>query len=149
QVEVQEYNLVIRAEVAALTQIVANFLDFAKPDALVLEETDLGELVENGVRDLETEEQFDHLRWEVAGSFAVIRGDRVRVKQALQNILRNAAEAIPRDERAGHVRIHGRVTPQGQEKQCIIEVEDTGTGIPEANLEKIFLPFFTTKPSGT
>ncbi len=62
--------------------------------------------------------------------------------QVLENLLINAAQAV---DRAGRVRLHAH-----REKGWIlIEVSDTGTGIPPENLERIFDPFFTTKSRGT
>lgn len=149
QGEVQEYNQVIRAEVATMTQTVSNFLDFARPNALMLEEIELGELVGGIVRDLSTEEPFLSIRWDVEGAFGIIRGDRMRIKQALQNILRNAAEAISSENPERRVKIHSRMESQGASKQCVMEIEDTGSGILPEHLGKIFLPFFTMKPNGT
>jgi signal transduction histidine kinase len=62
------------------------------------------------------------------------------LRLALLNLMRNGAEAIPEEktERRVYVRLN----------QSAIEVQDTGTGIPLADLQKIFIPFFTTKPKG-
>lgn len=72
----------------------------------------------------------------------VIRADEMQIEQALQNILRNAMEAMPdggaltvwTEYRDGHI---------------VISIEDTGPGIPEDNRKKIFQSFFTTKTRGT
>ena len=65
------------------------------------------------------------------------------------NILRNAATAIQdrlatSDKREGLISISTR----NEDGKIIVSVKDNGIGIPEVNVEKIFLPFFTTRPTG-
>jgi signal transduction histidine kinase len=73
--------------------------------------------------------------------------DAEQIKQVLQNLLRNAIEATGE---GGRVHIEARpVAKAGAVQQVQIEVSDSGAGIPEEHLEKIFTPFFTTKDSGT
>jgi signal transduction histidine kinase len=64
-----------------------------------------------------------------------------QLNQVFMNLLVNSAHAIEK---------HGRITLRTgyDEKQVWIEVEDTGTGIPQDKLGRIFEPFFTTKPVG-
>jgi len=78
-----------------------------------------------------------------------VRADERMLRQALLNLLRNGAEAINEDatDRQVSVRRSEESTEDGG-KWAVIEIEDTGTGIPPADLERIFIPFFTTKASG-
>jgi two-component system cell cycle sensor histidine kinase/response regulator CckA len=87
-----------------------------------------------------------------------VRVDPTQFDQVIINLAVNARDAMPRGGRltlrTGQVNlfrplIRGRETiPPG--RYAMVEVEDTGTGIPESHLERIFEPFFTTKgPSGT
>jgi PAS domain S-box-containing protein len=66
--------------------------------------------------------------------------NRTRIEQILVNLVTNAVDAIGMD---GTVTVAVRPTEDG--KRVIVEVRDTGTGIPPADLEKIFEPFYTTK----
>lgn len=68
--------------------------------------------------------------------------DRDQMKQVLLNILFNACQAMPR---GGQVTI----TFDSNEAEAIVEIRDTGPGIPPESLHKIFTPFFTTKENGT
>jgi PAS domain S-box-containing protein len=71
--------------------------------------------------------------------------DGQRLRQVFANVLRNALEAI--DPRRGDGRVV--VNLLAEEDRAVVEVIDNGVGIAQENREKIFLPFFTTKPSGT
>jgi len=65
-----------------------------------------------------------------------------RVAQVLLNLVLNAAQAIPEGD-AQHQRIEVRVRPSGD--QALVEVADTGPGVPEAVAGRLFEPFFTTR----
>jgi len=76
-----------------------------------------------------------------------VRGDRDRIEQLFVNLLLNAAQAIPEGKaNQNEIRVDVRELPgQGA---AIVRVEDTGVGIPVEVQERIFQPFFTTKPVG-
>jgi signal transduction histidine kinase len=71
-----------------------------------------------------------------------IKGDENQLKQVFLNILRNAVEAM---KNGGELKVRLELSNDN----LLINIEDTGSGIPEENLEKIFTPFFTTKSKGT
>jgi PAS domain S-box-containing protein len=66
--------------------------------------------------------------------------NRTRIEQILVNLVTNAVDAIGMD---GTVTVAVRPTDDG--KRVVVEVRDTGSGIPPGDLEKIFEPFYTTK----
>jgi signal transduction histidine kinase len=80
------------------------------------------------------------------GSIASVpsTGDREQLIRVFNNIIKNAIQAIP-DERAGLI----NVTLEADSVKCIIRIADNGDGIPSEILEKIFVPNFTTKTSGS
>lgn len=128
-------------EVRNLSNMVTAFLDFARPQPLHLEEVSLSELIAECASELEP--LFQELRVELvvdAKEPATVRADERMLRLALLNLMRNGAEAIPegKTERRVYVRVNG----------AVIEVQDTGTGIPLTDLQKIFIPFFTTKAKG-
>ena len=75
----------------------------------------------------------------------VASADGQRLRQVFANVMKNALEAI--DPR----RTDGRVVINlfAEEERAVVEIIDNGGGITLEDREKIFLPFFTTKPSGT
>ena len=142
---------VIGAEISRLERIVKDVLSFARPadpklepllvDALLSEVSELmsPSLESRGVR-LVVESK----------SGLRIRGDSGHLKQALVNLVRNAAEAI---DRGGTITLRARAARAslgGQETDAVIlEVADDGKGIPPEVEKRLFDPFFSTKEAGT
>jgi PAS domain S-box-containing protein len=76
----------------------------------------------------------------------IVRGSEARIGQVFLNLIVNAAQAIPEgnvDENT--IRISTRTDDEGR---AIVEVSDTGAGIPPETMANLFTPFFTTKPPG-
>lgn len=73
-----------------------------------------------------------------------VRADRMQIEQALIALVTNAAEASAAGQA---IELRARRLPD-ESDAWELEVEDHGSGIPEEHLDKIFLPFFTTKPDG-
>jgi two-component system NtrC family sensor kinase len=71
-------------------------------------------------------------------------GDPVQLKELFLNILSNAGEAMPK---GGTVTVSSRFL-DGAARQIEVMIRDTGQGIPPENLDKIFMPFYTTKKIG-
>ena len=86
------------------------------------------------------------LRTELAAEDAVVTGDRVQLQQVLLNLIMNGAEAMRGvTERARELTISSTLAePSG----VLIAVKDTGMGLDPAVAERMFQPFFTTKPDG-
>jgi len=80
------------------------------------------------------------------GAIPPIRANESRLGQVFLNVLVNAAQAIPDGNPAEHL-VHVRTASDGDDA-VLVEVSDSGCGIPEAALERIFDPFYTTKPVG-
>jgi two-component system NtrC family sensor kinase len=75
----------------------------------------------------------------------LIHGSEARLGQVFLNLLINAAQAIPKgapDKNRVEVRL------RQENGMVVIEIQDTGTGIPPEILDRIFDPFFSTKPRG-
>ena len=74
-----------------------------------------------------------------------MQGNEARLRQVFMNLLINAAHSLPEAEREKNV-IH--VSTSSDDNNVIVEIQDSGSGIPEDQLSHIFDPFFTTKPIG-
>jgi signal transduction histidine kinase len=77
-----------------------------------------------------------------------IQADTRMLRQTLLNLLRNAAEAIPDDKSDRRVTIRSSIENEQGKQWAAISIRDTGDGIAAEDLQKIFIPFFTTKSGG-
>ncbi len=140
------------SEVRNLSEMVTAFLNFARPQPLELDTVSLSELLGECVTELKTlyaERRVALVVTVEASSLPEIRADERMIRQALLNLLRNAAEAIPEDQTNRRVEVRGAGERDAMGKEwAVIGIEDTGEGIPAADLQRIFIPFFTTKATG-
>ena len=142
---------IISAEISRLEHIVQDILSFARPSDPKLE-TIAAEIVVREVRGLmspDLESRGLQLVVE-CGLGLFIRADSGRLKQVLINLVRNAAEAM---DGPGTVTLRARAARAplaGRETDAVIlEVSDTGKGIPPEVEKRLFDPFFSTKETGT
>ena len=132
-------------EVRNLSSMVTAFLNFARPQPLQLEEVSVPELINDCAAELEP--VFEELKVKLVVESPeplVVRADERMLRLALLNLIRNAAEAIAEEKSERVVSV--RTAREGE--AGLIEIRDTGDGIPLAHLQKIFIPFFTTKAKG-
>jgi signal transduction histidine kinase len=141
------YVLGIREETDSLGAVVTNFLNFAKPEPLSVAPVDLGALVDRAVAEARSDRLAEHGEIMKRGTFAIVDGDDVLLRQAVGNLIRNSLEACARAGVAPHVTIEGEVDrSQGVAR---LTVSDNGPGIDPAVRDRVFRPFVTTKPDGT
>lgn len=135
---------ILADEMRRLDRVVQTLADFSRPIALDLREQDLRSTVER-VLDLSGEELREH-HVAVETSFPPqrlpVRVDAELIRQAVLNLVLNAMQAMPG---GGTL----RVSVSRQQRFAVIEVADTGTGIPASVLPRIFDLYFTTKPTGS
>lgn len=136
-------------EVRGLSEMVTSFLNFARPKPPDFGDVSLGHLVEQCAADLRALYAERRVALSVEGDFPEVHADERMLRQALLNLLRNAAEAIPDETTARRVAARGSRERDAQGREWArVEIEDTGVGIPEADLQRVFIPFFTTKTKG-
>ncbi len=130
----------LREEIDRLDSSVEALLRFLRPEDLTVGDFDLNQLL----RELAARVGNDQIQieFQLAEDLAEIHGDRGMISEALVNIITNAVEAMPR---GGVLRLESR--SDGDHAEAV--VADTGTGVPQENLSKIFDLYFTTKSEGT
>jgi signal transduction histidine kinase len=136
----------IRAETESLSQVVTNFLNFARPAQLTLTEVDLGAICERAAAEIRPDARALGGDVELSGEFGVVEGDEVLLRQAVSNLLRNALDACAD---AAPPRIAVRSDLDFAARVLRITVTDNGPGVPATLRERVFQPFFTTKRDGT
>jgi signal transduction histidine kinase len=137
----------ILGQTRALTHVVTEFLKFAKPLEICYETVVMEPLVERLAEELQ--ESLPKCKFAYEGTFLELPGDEALLRQALLNLARNGAESASAGGRAPKVTISGTLEELGGRKWQRICVADNGPGIPDHDLQKIFLPFYTTKADGT
>ena len=136
-------------EVRNLSAMVTAFLNFARPQPLDLTDVSLSELISDCALELKTLYDERRITLITEGDFPSIQADETMLRQALLNLLRNAAEAIDEEQAARRVTVRGaRIQEASAEQWAGIEISDTGGGLAESDLQRIFIPFFTTKSKG-
>jgi nitrogen fixation/metabolism regulation signal transduction histidine kinase len=133
---------VVLEEVDRLRRIVDEFSRFARLPKPQLSPVDLGELAQSVLALYATPPEGITLL-PTLQTGVVARADRDQLTQVLVNLVKNAEEAMK--DKGGQV----RVRVKGTETDAIVEVEDTGPGIPPEHRARIFEPYFTTKEGGT
>lgn len=140
-----EFLGIIIEEVNGLNKLTTEFLDFARPMQLELKPCSV-----NGVVDRTLQLMSVHItdsnvvvREDLDRSTPEIQADEKQLEQVLKNIILNALQSMPE---GGVLTVSTGPTASGG---AYVEVTDTGVGIPDEKLDRIFVPFFTTKTKGT
>jgi two-component system NtrC family sensor kinase len=135
----------ITREADRCRNIVAGLLDFSRQNKPRNDFTNVNDLLTETLALLEKQEQLHEVRIEAQLDPGLPNTvlDSEQMKQAFINMLKNAAEAMPG---GGSMKVSTALSENG--KSVSIRFSDTGCGIPEENMERIFHPFFTTKQIG-
>jgi signal transduction histidine kinase len=141
--ELEQLLGVVEGETRRLNDVVQQFLEFARPPKLAPRELDLA----SEVRDIvEASRAMADARGVALGVEAAGSGrataDPAQLRQAVENVVRNAIEATPA---GGSVTVAVVTGGRGHS----IEVRDSGVGIAAEDLPRVFDLYFTTKPDGT
>ncbi|ODS55718.1 MAG: hypothetical protein ABS36_08955 [Acidobacteria bacterium SCN 69-37] len=137
--------------------IVVEVLEFVRPIQLQVERSALDEILKDSITMAEAKMRRGavSIRTEIAPDVPALLADAHQLRQLFTNLLANAFEALGGD---GHVDISAELIPGEDEPsggldplppQVAVEVRDNGPGMGPDDLERIFSPFFTTKPQGT
>ena len=135
---------IIVDEVRRLETLIGELRDLYRPKALNLETIDMAVLLKE-VRELIQEEARKkqiEVVLDIPPAPVMVEGDKDKLKQVILNLSRNGMEAMDQG---------GKLTVRAQclEDQVEVTVSDEGPGIPDPELDKIFVPFYTTKKQGT
>jgi two-component system NtrC family sensor kinase len=139
-------------EVDRICGLINDLLNFARPSRPNIAQENLHEVIDGVARILENQAKDKNVKIirEFSAGLPKAWIDREQLKQVFMNLILNAIQAM-RD--GGSLVIATRVSSDGDPNAshpCVqVEIRDTGIGIPEENLERIFDPFFTNKEGGS
>jgi hypothetical protein len=138
--EIQGLCSSMEEQIDYMNKIVSDLQDFARPLKPQLSETDMSQLIGDIVSTIRRPENIEVLI-DIQNEFRKLRVDAAMLRRALTNLITNAIQSMPK---GGRVTI--KITRKGD--NALISIEDTGVGIPEENLKRLFQPLFTTKAKG-
>jgi len=140
----REFAAIAKREVERIEKLVQEFVRFARPPKLVKSLANVNELVESVIKLLEQQATAQKVitQKDLAKNLPPVALDGEQIEQVLLNLSLNALQAMPN---GGTVIFRTSQTKDA----VIIEVEDTGGGIPANVIGRIFDPFFTTKDKGS
>jgi signal transduction histidine kinase len=140
----QQGCAMILEEISRLDGIVERLLYFARPLKINSEPFDLTALVQDSVEAAKALVRKDsiYIRYEPGNAHITVRGDSAKLRQVFDNVLSNSLQAL---DSAGNIDIKVR----SKSGFAIMDFLDTGHGIPEEVRDRVFDPFFTTRPAGT
>jgi two-component system sensor histidine kinase HydH len=142
----RKYSEVMIQEVERLDRVISNLLDYAKPKEPAREKTSFADIIHRCLALIKDDAQSKRVEVavEIEKGIPSVQVDRDQITQVLLNITLNGLYAM---QQGGRLIIRCFMGQQG--KSIIIEIKDTGHGIPAKELPRIFDPFYTTKKTGT
>jgi PAS domain S-box-containing protein len=142
--KLENYLAVAKGEITRLDYIVTQFLQAIRPTPPRMVQANLNDILRETMDLLrpELENRGLHIIEKHAQGLPLAKMDPAQIKQALVNIIKNAMQAM---NRGGELTVQTGATPDN----IWVSVSDTGCGIPEDQLNRIFAPFFTTKKKGS
>ncbi len=139
--DVKETLDILDKEVNNTVSIIESLLSFARPEPRTRQKVNIVKLLNKLILQLEIPPRIN-LQTEFDRESSILLADPVQLEHVFQNLITNAVEAIPEE---GKISVSlDRVTTD----ELAISVSDTGTGIEEEDLGRIFEPLFTTKAKG-
>jgi PAS domain S-box-containing protein len=148
----------IISEAKLANAIVGEMLDFVRPIRLQVERTDLADLLRQAITMAETKVPRGavSVRIEIPPDLPIIEGDQNQLCQVFTNLLTNAFEALDGKGQIAIAAVAGMIDDEpwltGMEPPTptvVVDVADNGPGVPADLTDKIWDPFFTTKPQGS
>ena len=143
---IQEFSKVVLDDVYRIERLIQEILDYARYMEPKLTDEDFNDIVASCLYfiDVKADSHGIKIEKELAPDLPRVMLDRQQIKQVLLNLLLNAMDSMA--GAGGQLRVQTRKLEKlGGKIWAHIEIEDTGEGIQETNLEHIFDPFFTTK----
>ena len=137
-------------EISRLSELVRELVDFSNPVRYPLDRVSLHEPLARALKLIsgELDRQGIELHTELTSEPVMVRGSEGEIVQALLNILHNATDSMAEGGRL-LVRTTREKAPSPAEECAVVYIKDSGCGIPERDLAKVFARHYTTKEGGS
>jgi PAS domain S-box-containing protein len=145
--DVEQLLVDAREGAARVSAIVRDLRALARPDDITTAAVDVAKVLASSIRMTANELRHRARVIEHIEQAPLVEANESRLGQVFLNLLVNAAQAIP-EGRAAQNEVRVRLGANADGTSAIVEIEDTGIGIPSHVIGRIFDPFFTTKPVG-
>ena len=144
----QESVGTIVSVIADMDHLITQFLNFSKKTELELKPVAIEAWLTRVVEQVRAQAEDRSYSVEIIcpPNLPEIAMDELLMRQALGNLVQNALEAMPK---GGKLTVMASLPWHGSRRELELRIRDTGIGIPGDRLEKVFLPFYTTKTKGT
>ncbi|MGD6943313.1 ATP-binding protein [Cytobacillus gottheilii] len=136
-----EYLSIVKEELESAERVIQNYLTFSKPSLGYIEEIPVKTELLKVINILKPSANQNSV--EITTNFAIlgsIEGDRQKFHQCFLNVIKNSIESMPR---GGHIYIYTHYT----KTHIIIEIEDTGVGMSQEQIQRLGEPYYSTKGS--
>jgi PAS domain S-box-containing protein len=150
--ETESQLLKMEKELERTSRIIRNLLDFSRQSEPNVRPVDLNKVVEAALLLVGHQISLENIKLEkkLDTQIPLVLADFDQIQQVLMNIILNATQAMPD---GGNLTITTSVAEgirigESSKNTVRIDIKDTGVGIPQENLSKLFTPFFTTKDKG-
>jgi two-component system NtrC family sensor kinase len=142
----EEYLKIIDTEVQRCRRIVNGLLDLSRPKSKEMRRVDVNQLLEQTLFLLKHHDRFKRLtvKRDLGSRLPPVVADPERIVQGFMALMLNAMDAM---NSRGVLTVRSGRNPD-RDDELLVEFIDTGTGIRQEELPKIFEPFYTTKPQG-
>ena len=139
------YLSLMSGELERCGEIVSGLLSFSRESPTAFKHIDLNQILRSVIRLTHHKMELQNIDLDerLSSMPLIIRGDINQMQQCFLNLIFNAFEAMPE---GGRMSVTSRLDQATKYAQ--LEIQDTGSGIPDENLNRIFDPFFTTKGEG-
>ena len=145
----KEYSDIIKEEISRLEETINSFLFSVRKLELNIEDVNINELILSTIAFLKYEIEKNNINIDIKfdKDNLILKLDEKYIKQSLINIIQNAIDAMSdnADDKKKEIFIKLRTV----DNYAVISIKDTGSGIKEDTIGKIFEPYFTTKRHGT
>lgn len=150
-----EYTGIIIREAERVNRLIEELLDFANPKRVSLKPTNIHKILDDNIlllsEAIKTKKTTVYREFDP--SLPSIKGDKERLSQVFLNIIKNSVEA---PDKGGWIMVSTRIVTEyqmveGERKKgvIVVEVSDSGKGMGQETLDRLFTPFFSTKEKGS